>query len=215
MRFVDINRRRPDQVACERTTCLASGVRPFRAPDHLDHPGALVDGVKSGPHRHYYYGKPVVSLTPSSGPLSPATPYVLSGGPFTSAAAGFPGTTSIYLNTSSHDFASGCTSGSSCSDTAPALTDCCVPQGAWMMLVSTPGGSVTPSFNYGAGTQTPPTPTVTAISASSGPLAGGNTVTITGTNFIPGTQAPQGVFGVNKGTTFTFISSSASNVATG
>lgn len=54
------------------------------------------------------------------------------------------------------------------------------------VTLTTPGGTTTPplAYEYIA----PPTgpPTITTISPPSGPVAGGNTVTITGTNFVPG-----------------------------
>jgi hypothetical protein len=51
---------------------------------------------------------------------------------------------------------------------------------------------------------TPVTPTITSLSPSDGPLAGGNTVTITGTGFVSGANAPTITVGGTSVTT-TFV----------
>ena len=224
-RFVDsVNNDVLIGVSCSSTTsCTASGVRPYRKDSGTYgtvQVFAFVNGAKSaGSVGFIYYGAPAItSITPANnGPYNSATAYTLNGGPFTSAANSLPGTTSVYLANSIADLASGCGSPGSCARTAPSLTyDCCVPQGAYQITVMTPGGVVNPYFIYGPGSQTPATPFITGISASTGPAAGGNTVTITGTNFIPGPQvAVGGGFGVFRGTTFTFISGAGSVAASG
>ena len=221
-RFVDVNNNDVlTGVTCSNaTTCTAAGTRSNRLPagsQGLITVYALVNGVKSAAGQSFrFYGAPTVSsVTPSSGVYNAATPYTLSGAAFTSAAASLPGSTSIYLGPSIVSNAN-CASGTSCGGTAPSLTyDCCVPQGAWQISVQTPGGVATPYFIYGAGSQTPATPTITGSSASTGPAGGGNTVTITGTNFIPGTQVAVGGFGIFRGTAFTFIGPGGSVPATG
>jgi hypothetical protein len=72
--------------------------------------------------------------------------------------------------------------------------------GAVHVVVTTPAGaSAATKFNlyaYGA-------PTVTSLSPNAGPTAGGNTVTITGTGFVPGATVK---FGATASSTVTFVS---------
>jgi hypothetical protein len=211
-RFVDINNADVlTGISCTDTAnCTAGGVRPFRLPAGsvgTVQVYALVNGVRSVSSRPFiYYGAlNITNLTPNTGAYNASTPYTINGGPFSSAGTGFPGTTSVYLAISIADYTSGCGSTTACSATAPSLTyDCCVAQGAKSVAVFTPGGSANPFFVYGAA---PATPTVTSVTSSSGPASGGNTVTITGTNFIPGTNSIYGAgFNTEIGTLFMFIS---------
>ena len=85
------------------------------------------------------------------------------------------------------------------------------------VTVTTPGGTTTPAlvFTFVAPVQpTDSAPTVVSINPSQGPTAGGTTVTITGTSFVPG-QTTVSIGGVNvpagqvtvstDGTTLTFV----------
>ena len=150
---------------------------------------ALVDGSKSGSFASFrYYAPPVVSsLVPATVPFNTGGQTVnVNGGIFTSGVS-FPGTTSIYMYTSTNDYTNGCGSTALCSFFAPAICgDFSQGGGAMLVAVSTPGGTTNPYFIYGTA---PPTPTITSISPSTGPSGGGNTVTITGTNFRTGTTA--------------------------
>jgi hypothetical protein len=69
--------------------------------------------------------------------------------------------------------------------TAPAGT-----AGAVTVTVANPGGQSGSEAN--AFTYVAPTPTVAGVSPSSGPIAGGTTVTITGTNFVTGASVKFG-----------------------
>ncbi len=70
-----------------------------------------------------------------------------------------------------------------------AVTGGSAKPGAWQLYVTTAGGTspwlsgASPADAY---TYTPVTPTITAISPKSGPVTGGQTITITGTAFTPG-----------------------------
>jgi hypothetical protein len=64
--------------------------------------------------------------------------------------------------------------------TAPGVMTAVAPGAAAItsVTVTTPGGTATYTV--------PPQPTVTSVTPNSGPATGGNTVTINGTNFVPG-----------------------------
>src|SRR5262249_35784472 len=113
--------------------------------------------------------------------------------------------------------AMGCGSGTLCTGLSapPISTDCCIAQGAKPVSITSPGGFISTYFLYGSGgfVATPNTPTLSFISPSSGPQAGGNAVTFTGANFIPGGHAGT-VFGVETGTTFTFINQTTGTTST-
>ena len=199
-------------VSCSITTSCTASIRPDRvAPGSyatLSIKALVAGSISASGYPFLYYGSPVItSIIPNSGPWNAATPYVISGGPLASNASfpSFPGgLTSIYLENSIVD-TSGCASVSSCNATAPSLTyDCCVLQGAKAISIRTPGGS--PSNVYFAYGGTPATPTVVSVSPPSGSPAGGQTVTITGTNFIQGVNSPSGGgFGATLGTSFNFM----------
>lgn len=179
------------------TTCTAYARAGLALPGQIRTIAvyAMVNGVRSAGSRNFiYYGPPVItSVSPNSGPRLSATPLTITGKGFTSAANGLPGTTSIYLLTNINDKTSGCTSSTSCSFTAPAINDCCVSNGVYTFPLITPGGSTTGSFTYAP--PAPATPTITALSPSHGPRDGGNTVTVTGTNFS--TSANKTSFTIN------------------
>ena len=65
-------------------------------------------------------------------------------------------------------------------------------------LVATNSGGTTDGGDLTFATAPPPAPTVTGVSPSSGPTAGGTPITITGTNFVPGATV---VIGQGNGTT--------------
>jgi len=122
---------------------------------------------------------------------------------------------SVYLFTSISDNASGCATTVMCVRSAPPVSsDCCIPQGAKIVDIRTPGGFASPYFIYRNAADTggtPATPAITSISANSGPQGGGNSVTITGTNFIPGGNSTYGGgFNVKVGTIFTFSTAARS-----
>ncbi|HTO76318.1 MAG TPA: IPT/TIG domain-containing protein [Thermoanaerobaculia bacterium] len=74
----------------------------------------------------------------------------------------------------------------------------------WIGLSSGSAGSYTIALTVGA--PGPPTPTVTSISPTSGPAAGGTAVTITGTNFAAGATVK---FGTVAATNVVFVSATS------
>jgi hypothetical protein len=144
---------------------------------------AMVNGVRSASHQNFiYYGPPVITnVSPNSGPRGSSTPLTITGRGFTSTPTGFPGTTSIYLQTTINDKINGCTTTSSCPFTAPAINDCCVGNGTYDVPVITPGGVA--FFQYTYAPPAPATPTITSVTPNHGKRDGGNVVTIHGTNF--------------------------------
>jgi hypothetical protein len=110
----------------------------------------------------------VTSVSPNAGKLAGGTSVTISGANFTSGATVRFGTTAA---TAVHFV-----NPSTLTATSPAGS-----AGSVDVTVTTPGGTSGTSsadlFTYLA------TPTVTGVSPSSGPIAGGNVVTITGTSF--------------------------------
>ena len=120
-----------------------------------------------------YQGVPTVTgLSPGSGPLAGGTSVSITGSNFT-------GATAVNFGSSA---ASGVTVNSATSITATAPAHAA---GAVDVTVTTPGGTSTTSsadlFTYQG------VPTVTGLSPGSGPLAGGTSVSITGSNFTGAT----------------------------
>ncbi|MGH9921002.1 MAG: IPT/TIG domain-containing protein, partial [Nitrososphaerales archaeon] len=139
----------------------------------------------------------VTGLSPSSGPTSGGTVVSVTG-------TGF-----IVGSTFSIDFGSSasrtvsCSSTTSCTATSPAGT------GTVDVTVTTAGGTSSSSdeFSY------VPAPTVSAINPTSGPVAGGSVVTITGTNFATASGATNIDFGSSASSTVS-CSSTTSCTAT-
>jgi hypothetical protein len=141
----------------------------------------------------FFYDAPVPTVTaisPTSGPIAGGTTVTITG-------SGFIGAGQV---TFGPDAAAGFTV---VSDTE--ITAVSPPQspGARDVLVTTAGGTnmaATPvdQFAYEG-----PVPTVTAISPTSGPIAGGTTVTITGSGFIGASQV---TFGPDAAAGFTVVS---------
>jgi hypothetical protein len=139
----------------------------------------------------------VTGVTPSSGPTTGGTTVAITGTGLTSTSAvnfgGTPATTFVVENDST------------VTATAPAAKKL----GPVDVTVTTAGGTTTTStadqFNY----TSPPVPTVTGVSPSSGPSTGGNTVTVTGTGLTGasavnfGAGDPAVFFTVNSPTSMT------------
>ena len=133
----------------------------------------------------YTAGPTVTDLAPSSGPTAGGTSVVITGTGFTGATAvTFGGTnaTSFTVNSSTQITA-----------VSPAK-----PTGTVDVIVTGTGGSSPntddDNFTYGSA------PTITSISPTSGPTAGGTSVTITGTGFTGATAVS---FGGTAATSFT------------
>ena len=125
----------------------------------------------SSADRYTYVASPTVSgVSPTSGPTGGGTSVTITGTNLTGASAVKFGATAATGVT--------VTSATSVTATSPAGS-----AGAVDVTVTTPGGTSSTSpadqFTYVAST----VPTVTNVSPVSGPVAGGTSVTITGTNF--------------------------------
>nr|WP_269330170.1 IPT/TIG domain-containing protein [Kineosporia babensis] len=123
-------------------------------------------GGTSVPSAQYRYAPvPTVSqISPSSGPVTGGTAITLTG-------SGFTGASSVTIDGSSQSY-------QVVNDSTITLTTPAHPAGNTPVVVTTPGGTTTPvPFLYVNA------PTVSAISPDAGPLSGGTTVTLTGTDF--------------------------------
>ncbi|MEU5733969.1 IPT/TIG domain-containing protein [Streptomyces antimycoticus] len=127
----------------------------------------------------------ITSLSPSTGPAAGGNSVIVSGTNLSGAVQVLFGSTPGTILTSAP---------SQVIATAPAGT------GTVNVTVTTPNGTSNP-LPY---TYTPvPAPTLTNLNPTNGPTAGGNTITITGTNLTGTTQI---LFGTNPATTFTINS---------
>ena len=141
---------------------------------------------------HYVAAPTVSSLAPAGGSLAGGTTVTVDG-------TGFTGVTAVDFGTTPAE--------SVTYDSAGQLTVTSPPgvAGVVNLTVYSSGGvsaiSASDQFTYVA------SPTVTALSATSGPLAGGTSVTITGTGFIgqPGTSLSVN-FGGSPATNVTLVS---------
>jgi hypothetical protein len=132
----------------------------------------------------------VTSISPSSGPTTGGTTVTITGTVFNGATKVLFGTVaaSSFSVVSSTDIRA----------VSPAQAS-----GFHNIYVTTPAGTSAPvtadQFTYAV-----EPPTVTAVSPSSGPLTGGTTISITGTNFTGATKV---LFGTVAATSFTVVSS--------
>jgi hypothetical protein len=130
-----------------------------------------VSGEGSATGSFTYQAAPTISgggIAPASGPVAGGTSVVITGTDFTNGTVTFDGTSAS------------CTVDS---DTQITCTSPAHAAGAVDVVVTTPGGSATSTggFTY------IPAPTISGIAPSSGSIAGGTSVVITGTNFTGGT----------------------------
>ncbi|MDI1314812.1 IPT/TIG domain-containing protein [Prosthecobacter sp.] len=125
------------------------------------------DGTNAANSLYTYVAAPTVSgVSPASGPITGGTSVVITGTNFTGATSvtlGGTAATSVTVDSSTQ-----------ITCTAPAGT-----AGTASVLVTAPGGTNAANslYTYAA------VPTVTGITPAGGPLGGGASVTITGTNF--------------------------------
>ena len=131
----------------------------------------------------------VTAISPTSGPTAGGTTVTITG-------TGFTGATKVLFG------AVAATSFTVVSDTQITAVSPAQAAGTHSIYVTTPGGTSAPvsgdQFTYAV-----PHPAVTAISPTSGPTAGGTTVTITGTGFTGATKV---LFGAVAATSFTVVS---------
>ncbi len=134
----------------------------------------------------------ITSISPTSGPVAGGTTVTIDGSNLFGAAYVFFG------NTQAVSFS--IVSSTEIQATSPAES-----AGTVNVTVTTPGGTSATSsadqFTYQA--STPPKPTVTSITPTSGSTAGGTSVTITGTNFTSGATV---MFGTVAATAVTYNS---------
>lgn len=142
----------------------------------------------------FTYDKPpaptVTAVAPATGPMLGGTTVTITGTDFTGATSvTFDGKTAASFTVTSDT-------------TITAVTPWNTRVGKYPVIVRTPGGSSanTPAsqFNY----EVPPAPVVTSVAPTSGPLAGGTQVTITGSNLF----ASRVTFGGVAGTGLTVVS---------
>ncbi len=125
----------------------------------------------------------VTAVSPASGPIAGGTSVTITG-------TGFLTTTAVQFGTTN------ATSYTVNSDTSITATTPAQSAGVVNVVVtnSTASATLTNGFTYDA------TPTVTAVSPASGPIAGGTSVTITGTGFLTTTAVK---FGSTAATSYT------------
>jgi Autotransporter beta-domain/Bacterial Ig-like domain (group 3)/IPT/TIG domain len=135
----------------------------------------------------------VTGISPANGPIAGGTAVTIAGTNFT-------GATSITIGGIAPTAVT-VVSATSITATTPAHA-----AGAVSVVVTTPAGTGTGTnlFTYTAPVSV--LPTVTAVSPSTGPPAGGTSVTITGTNFIGATAV---MFGGAKAAFFTIVSATS------
>ncbi len=149
-------------------------------------------GVKTGGYT-FVLPPMAITLLPASGPISGGTAVVITGFSLTGATAVNFGLTPAVSFTVNSD--------SQITAIAPAGL-----AGATLVTVTTPGGTTLPlSYQYAL------PPAITSVSPDMGPLSGGNTVTITGSNF---TEATAVFFGGNPAIAFTVVSDTSIMVVT-
>ncbi|MEU8569589.1 IPT/TIG domain-containing protein [Streptomyces pathocidini] len=138
----------------------------------------------------YVAAPTITSISPASGPTSGGNTVTITG-------TGFGGATAVTF---------GPNPATSFTVVSATQITAVVPAGTGTVNVTVtgPGGtSNAVPYTYVAA------PTITSLSPNAGPLAGGNTVTITGTNFTPGATVQ---FGANPATSVTFVSSTQLDV---
>ncbi|KSB89962.1 hypothetical protein AS593_00360 [Caulobacter vibrioides] len=138
----------------------------------------------------YINAPTVTSISPTSGPTGGGTSVIITGTGFAAA----PGTGAVVFGAAGATYT--INSNTQITAISPANS-----AGTYDVRVTTPGGqsatSAADQFTY------VPAPTVTSVSPTAGPTAGGTSVTITGTNF---TGVSAVTFGGTAATGFTFNS---------
>lgn len=166
-------------VVCGATSCTAKA--PSGTAGTVDVQVATDGGVSatSPADQYTYVATPVVTAVgPSAGPLSAGTTVTVTG-------TNLSGATAITFG------AAGAATGISCTSTACTLSAPAGSPGTVNVTVTTVGGtsvvSTADRYTYTAA------PTVTGVSPATGSVAGGDTVTVSGTNLAGVTEVDFGV----------------------
>jgi hypothetical protein len=131
----------------------------------------------------------ITGISPSSGPPAGGTTVTITG-------SGFTGATRVSFG------AVAATSYSVTSDTQITAVSPAQAAGSHYIVVTGPGGT-SPTVSAAIFTYKPPAPAISSISPSSGPPAGGTSVTITGSGFTGATKVS---FGGVAATSFSVVS---------
>ncbi|MGA5699741.1 beta strand repeat-containing protein [Peterkaempfera bronchialis] len=142
-------------------------------------------GVSNGINFMYATPTPVIStVAPNQGPVTGGNSVTLTG-------SGFTGATAVHFGAANAAFT--VVSGTQVTAFAPAGT-----AGTVNVTITTPGGtSAGVAYTY------VPAPALGSVAPNQGPLAGGTTVSLTGSNLTGATAV---LFGANAATSFTVVS---------
>ena len=171
-------------VSATQLTVLPPGAPPETIEVRVTTPANNLQSPLNPPNDQYTFGSlpTVTAISPQTGPLAGGTAVTITGTNFTSGSTVNFGTiaaASVSFKNSNQLVAT----------TAPGTA------GVVDVTVTTPIGtsaiSAVDEFTYGTG------PVITGLSSAGGPPAGGNTITITGTNFGGATKV---LFGTVKAT---------------
>ncbi len=181
--MVDFGSNAATSVQVQSPTTLTA-LAPAGDPGSVDVTVTTAGGtsLESSADQYTYVAAPTVSqVSPNFGPIAGQNTVTITGANFVSGATvnfGSNAATSVNVQSST-----------TLTAVAPVGS-----YGTVDVTVTTPGGtsatSTADQYRYGR-------PTVTAVSPTAGPPGGGNTVTITGTNFASGARVK---FGANAGT---------------
>jgi hypothetical protein len=139
--------------------------------------------------QYTYVVPPVVTgVNPNVGPTSGSTSVSVTGSEFTGASTVTFGSVATFFTANN---------GNSITAVSPTHA-----AGTVDVMVTTPGGGTSATSSADQFTYDAP-PTVSSVSPHAGPTGGGNTVTINGTNFVPGASVK---FGTTASATVTFVS---------
>jgi glucose/arabinose dehydrogenase len=148
-----------------------------------------IEGPTPGPCGEFTGSPAITGISPSSGPPAGGTSVTVTG-------SGFTGATRVAFG------AVAATSLNVVSDTQITAVSPAQAAGAHHIVVTAPGGT-SALVSADVYTYTAPAPAITGISPSSGPPAGGTSVTITGSGFTGATRVG---FGAVSATSFTVVS---------
>ncbi|WP_067468697.1 IPT/TIG domain-containing protein, partial [Nocardia amamiensis] len=163
-----------------------SAVVPARAAGSVQVTVTTVGGASNGVVYTYVAAPTLSSIVPNSGPAAGGNTVTLTGTNFTGASAVTFGTTAATSFT--------VVSGTQISAVVPARA-----AGTAAVTVTTAGGT-----SNGVNYTHLPAPTLTQLTPNHGSFSGGNTITLTGTNFTGATAVR---FGTKAATSFTVTSS--------